>query len=102
MYQEMYSFNVYNSILYDDLLLGKPSYNMYIDDKSFHIDSIFPVPNNEINKNQKSKKLNSNSKAKSCSFLLLNFYFLLRVQFPRNQIQTTHSYNCIAHHTTFN
>jgi len=53
--KQLYEWN----ILYDDLLLGKPSYDMYIDDKSFHIDSIFPVPNNEINKNQKSKKEDS-------------------------------------------
>ena len=31
-------------VLYDDLLMGKPDYDVYYDDKSFHIDSIFPVP----------------------------------------------------------
>jgi hypothetical protein len=47
------------NILHDDLLLGKPSYDVYIDDKSFHIDSIFPVPNNIMNENKKSKKENN-------------------------------------------
>jgi hypothetical protein len=31
-------------VQYDELLLGKPDYDVYLDDKSFHIDSVFPVP----------------------------------------------------------
>ena len=51
------------SIQYDELLMGKPDYDIYIDDKSFNVDSFWPVPkpeNNSItNKNisEKSKKL---------------------------------------------
>ena len=40
-------------VKYDDLLMGKPSYDVYIDDKSFNVDTIWPVPNEPI----KSKKL---------------------------------------------
>ena len=38
---------------YDDLLMGKPDYDIYIDDKSFNVDSKWPVPK----ENFKSKKL---------------------------------------------
>jgi len=38
----------------DNLLLGKPSYDIYYDDKSFNIDNILPSP--EMNKPQISKK----------------------------------------------
>jgi len=38
---------------YDDLLMGKPDYDVYYDDKSFHIDTIFPVPPLSITKTQK-------------------------------------------------
>lgn len=31
-------------VQYDDLLLGKPDYDVYLDDKSFNIDAVFPVP----------------------------------------------------------
>ena len=31
-------------VQHDELLMGKPDYDVYYDDKSFHIDSIFPVP----------------------------------------------------------
>ncbi len=41
----------------DDLLMGKPDYDVYLDDKSFHIDTVFPVPP-ETPAN-KSKKLES-------------------------------------------
>ena len=33
------------NIHYDELLMGKPHYDVYMDDKSFNIDSFFPVPN---------------------------------------------------------
>lgn len=32
------------NIQYDDLLIGKPDYDIYLDDKSFNIDSFYPVP----------------------------------------------------------
>lgn len=41
-------------VQYDNLLMGKPSYDMYIDDKSFNVDTIWPVPKEN---NLKSKKL---------------------------------------------
>ena len=31
-------------IPYDELLMGKPSYDVYIDDKSFNVDTLWPVP----------------------------------------------------------
>ena len=31
-------------IHYDELLMGKPHYDVYLDDKSFNIDTFFPVP----------------------------------------------------------
>lgn len=39
------------NVNYDELLMGKPDYDIYLDDKSFNIDSYFP-----IQKNEKSKK----------------------------------------------
>lgn len=42
------------NVKYDELLMKKPSYDIYIDDKSFNVDSLWPVPK----KNEtKSKKL---------------------------------------------
>ena len=41
-------------VKYDDLLMGKPSYDVYIDDKSFNVDTIWPVPN-EVEKIQTKK-----------------------------------------------
>jgi quercetin dioxygenase-like cupin family protein len=41
------------NILYDELLMGKPDYDIYIDDKSFNVDLHLPVP--DMN-NEKSKK----------------------------------------------
>lgn len=41
------------NVEYDDLLMGKPDYDIYIDDKSFNVDSKWPVPK----ENFKSKKL---------------------------------------------
>ena len=42
-------------VKYDNLLMGKPSYDIYIDDKSFNVDTIWPVPNETDS--IKSKKL---------------------------------------------
>jgi mannose-6-phosphate isomerase-like protein (cupin superfamily) len=41
-------------VQYDNLVMGKPSYDVYIDDKSFNVDSFWPVPKEPI---VKSKKL---------------------------------------------
>jgi quercetin dioxygenase-like cupin family protein len=41
------------NVEYDNLLMGKPDYDVYIDDKSFNVDSKWPVPK----ENFKSKKL---------------------------------------------
>ena len=41
------------NVEYDDLLMGKPDYDIYIDDKSFNVDIKWPVPK----ENFKSKKL---------------------------------------------
>jgi len=42
-------------VSYDELLLGKPDYDVYIDDKSFQVETFWPVPT----KDTKSKKLTS-------------------------------------------
>jgi histidinol phosphatase-like enzyme len=42
-------------IKYDDLLMGKPDYDIYLDDKSFNIDTFLPVPK-PSDKSEKSKK----------------------------------------------
>ena len=39
-------------IKYDELLMKKPDYDIYIDDKSFNVDTVWPVPKS----NGKSKK----------------------------------------------
>lgn len=39
-------------VKYDNLLMGKPPYDIYIDDKSFNVDTIWPVPN-EVKKTKK-------------------------------------------------
>jgi quercetin dioxygenase-like cupin family protein len=41
------------NVEYDNLLMGKPSYDIYIDDKSFNVDTHWPVPK----EGSKSKKL---------------------------------------------
>jgi quercetin dioxygenase-like cupin family protein len=41
---------------YDELLTGKPNYDIYIDDKSFNVDSFWPLPKEG---DTKSKKLQS-------------------------------------------
>jgi mannose-6-phosphate isomerase-like protein (cupin superfamily) len=45
------------NISYDHLLMGKPSYDIYIDDKSFNVDTFWPVPNLSEDIGSKSKKL---------------------------------------------
>ena len=42
-------------IRYDKLLMGKPSYDLYIDDKSVNVDKHWKIPT----KNLKSKKIES-------------------------------------------
>ena len=42
------------NVNYDEILLGKPDYDIYIDDKSFNVDSFWPVP---LETETKSKKL---------------------------------------------
>ena len=42
-------------IRYDKLLMGKPSYDLYIDDKSFNVNKYWKIPT----KNLKSKKIES-------------------------------------------
>jgi len=46
-------------VQYDKLLLGKPDYDVYIDDKSFNVDAFWPVPDTITNpiKEQKTKKV---------------------------------------------
>jgi len=41
-------------VQYDELLMGKPNYDIYIDDKSFNVESFWPVPKENV---EKSKKL---------------------------------------------
>jgi mannose-6-phosphate isomerase-like protein (cupin superfamily) len=41
------------NVQYDELLMGKPDYDIYIDDKSFNVDTLWPLENNP----EKSKKL---------------------------------------------
>jgi hypothetical protein len=36
------------NVNYDNLLLGKPHYDIYLDDKSFNIETILPVPEEKI------------------------------------------------------
>lgn len=43
------------NVQYDELLMGKPDYDIYIDDKSFNVDTFWPVPNKIST--SKSKKL---------------------------------------------
>lgn len=39
---------------YDELLMGKPDYDIYIDDKSFNVNTFWPIP---LKTDNKSKKL---------------------------------------------
>jgi quercetin dioxygenase-like cupin family protein len=43
------------NVLYDELKMGKPDYDFYYDDKSFHIDSILPIPDNKSTKTKKEE-----------------------------------------------
>jgi len=43
------------NINYDNLIMGKPDYDIYIDDKSFNVDTYWPIPNPK--NDSKSKKL---------------------------------------------
>jgi mannose-6-phosphate isomerase-like protein (cupin superfamily) len=50
------------NIQYDELLMGKPHYDIYIDDKSFNVDSYWPVPEvteDIMGNNIKTKKTES-------------------------------------------
>jgi quercetin dioxygenase-like cupin family protein len=40
-------------VKYDDLLLSKPDYDIYYDDKSYNIDTIFPIQSMNDNKTKK-------------------------------------------------
>jgi mannose-6-phosphate isomerase-like protein (cupin superfamily) len=35
------------NVRYDELLMNKPNYDIYLDDKSYNIDDYFPIPNEE-------------------------------------------------------
>lgn len=41
------------NVKYDKLLMGKPNYDIYIDDKSFNVDTLWPVPNKPVEKTKK-------------------------------------------------
>ena len=41
------------NVKYDKLLMGKPNYDIYIDDKSFNVDTFWPVPNKTVEKTKK-------------------------------------------------
>jgi quercetin dioxygenase-like cupin family protein len=41
------------SVPFDELLLGKPSYDIYIDDKSFNVDQFWPSPDSNLTKSKK-------------------------------------------------
>lgn len=43
------------NVQYDKLLLGKPNYDIYLDDKSFNIETILPIPKIETEKSKKEK-----------------------------------------------
>ena len=36
-------------VLYDNIIMKKPDYDIYYDDKSFNIDNILPIPNSDSN-----------------------------------------------------
>jgi len=38
-------------VKYDDILMKKPDYDVYYDDKSFNIDTILPVPKHDVSSN---------------------------------------------------
>jgi quercetin dioxygenase-like cupin family protein len=41
------------NVQYDKLLMGKPNYDIYIDDKSFNVDTFWPVPTGPVEKTKK-------------------------------------------------
>lgn len=45
------------NVSYDNLLLGKPDYDVYIDDKSFNVDTLWPVPKDADASGYASKKV---------------------------------------------
>ena len=47
------------NVPYDELLIGKPDYDCYIDDKSHHVDHFWRVPLPSNDPKEKSKKLQS-------------------------------------------
>jgi len=52
--QQLFDWN----ISYDTLLMKKPDYDVYYDDKSFNIDTFLPIPKVNNGEKEKSKKLN--------------------------------------------
>ena len=42
------------NVQYDHLLFKKPDYDIYIDDKSFNVDNLWPVPKNNLVKSKKT------------------------------------------------
>ena len=40
------------NVNYDEILFGKPDYDIYLDDKSFNIDTIYPIPSECNNKSK--------------------------------------------------
>lgn len=56
-YQELTKQQLYDwNVSYDTLLMNKPDYDVYYDDKSFNIDSILPIPTSNYISNTNSKK----------------------------------------------
>ena len=43
------------NVNYDELLLNKPNYDIYIDDKSFNVDTFWRIPKENDNKSKKLK-----------------------------------------------
>lgn len=43
-------------VLYDELLMEKPNYDVYLDDKSYNIDTVFPMPTTHSFKSHQTKK----------------------------------------------
>jgi len=45
------------NIKYDELVMGKPNYDIYIDDKSYNVDSYLPIPNETLLNSKKEKSV---------------------------------------------
>jgi quercetin dioxygenase-like cupin family protein len=57
-YEELTKTQLANwNVQYDKLLLGKPPYDVYIDDKSFNVDTFWPIPSPLNTEPTKSKKI---------------------------------------------